>query len=68
MSLIMNATEQEILKLSKRIVKVLKVQANKGNSKEFSNWIDFQNGLGQDVGVEIEKLISHAESKIKKYS
>jgi len=49
-------------KLAKLVIEVLDKKAHKGCKNKF--WSDFQNGLGEDIGVEIENLISEAKKII----
>ena len=49
-------------KLAKLVIEVLDKKAHKGCINK--SWSDFQNGLGEDVGLEIEKLISEAKKII----
>ena len=56
--------KNELEKLSKRIIQVLKVKSLKGC--KCKNWDGFCNGLGEDIGDDIENLIKMAENNLKK--
>lgn len=55
--------KKELGKISKRVVQVLKVKSLRGCKSK--NWEGFCNGLGEDVGEDIEELIRIAENNLK---
>ena len=55
--------KKELGKLSKRVVQVLKVKSLRGC--KYKNWEGFCNGLGEEIGEEIEELIRMAENNLK---
>lgn len=55
--------KKELEKLSKRVVQVLKVKSLRGCKDK--SWIGFCNGLGEDIGEDIEELIRMAENNLK---
>jgi hypothetical protein len=52
----MKTTETQ---LAKDIIRILKVKANRGCNHQ--SWEGFQNGNGEDVGKDIDRLIRKAE-------
>jgi hypothetical protein len=57
------AMKSETVKLAEKIIKVLKVKALRGCNNP--SWSDYQNGLGEDVGDDIQALITEAEAIVK---
>lgn len=55
--------KKELEKLSKQVVQVLKVKSLRGCKNK--NWEGFCNGLGEDIGEDIEELIRMAENNLK---
>lgn len=55
--------KRELEKFSKQVIKALRVKAFRGC--EYNNWQGFCNGLGEDIGEEIENLIRTAENNLK---
>lgn len=56
--------KKELEKLSKQVVQVLKVKSLRGC--EYKNWEGFCNGLGEDIGYDIEELIKMAEKHLRR--
>lgn len=55
--------KKELGKLSKRVVQVLIAKSLRGC--KYKNWEGFCNGLGEDIGEDIEELIRIAENNLK---
>ena len=53
----------EMLEKLKEGIEILDVKCTKGCSDK--NWIDFQNGDGEDIGIEIDRFIKESKQLIK---
>ena len=62
----MEAKDKIIIKLSKRIVDILDVKANKGCKQQ--KWEGFQNSEGEDVWKDIDELIFTAKQMLEIYN
>lgn len=55
--------KEKLEKFSKQVVLVLKKKSLRGCKDK--SWIGFCNGLGEDIGEDIEELIRMAENNLK---
>lgn len=55
--------KEKLEKFSKQVVLVLKKKSLRGC--KYKNWKGFCNGLGEDIGEDIEELIRIAENNLK---
>lgn len=53
------------LTLAKRIIRILDVKCRKGLKNP--SWYGFENGAGDECGIDIEELIRHSRKIIKKH-
>ena len=63
----MNNQIDEANKIIKSIIKILDVKARQGCNQKDGAWFGFQNGNGEEVGKDIEKLIIKSKKYIQKY-
>ena len=55
--------EDEMIEMLEKVVKILDVNCHKGC--DHKSWNDFQNGDGDDVGVEIQIFIDRAKTLLQ---
>ena len=53
----------EYIKFVESVLKTLDVKARKGCDEK--SWVGFQNGDGEEVGKDIERIISQAKKLLK---
>ena len=59
----MENSEEQLYNLASSVIKILQKKTFKGSKHK--SWKGFQNGLGEEVGDEIDKLILEAKNIIK---
>lgn len=61
----LEAEKKELLEMLERSIEILDVKCHKGCDNK--TWKYFQNGDGEDVGIEIQNFIDKAKSLIQKH-